>query len=157
MERPSFPLCIVLLLCFGTLRRGSAQQSYRAGLPGKCGTTAPNTSAVVDVGYSCSQALPSCQTYAYYRTQESQSLSDVASLFATNTSALAMANSFSSSSSFLPNQPLFIPMSCACNSAKYSVMGIPYIIQSGDSFYKITLRLFKRLQHVVGSKRPILQ
>ncbi|MCO5607742.1 hypothetical protein L7F22_061942 [Adiantum nelumboides] len=115
------------------------------GLPGDCGTTAPNTSADVDVGYSCSQTLPSCQTYAYYRTQESQSLSDVASLFATNTSALAMANSFSSSSSFLPNQPLFIPMSCACDSAKYSVMRIPYIIQSGDSFFKITITTFQGL------------
>ncbi|MCO5605861.1 hypothetical protein L7F22_060045 [Adiantum nelumboides] len=144
MGRTSFPLCIVLLLCFGTLWRASAQQSY-GGLPGDCSSTSPSTSADVDVGYSCSQALPSCQTYAYYRTQESQSLSDVASLFATSTSALAMANSFSSSSSFLPNQPLFIPMSCACNSAKYSVMGIPYIIQSGDSFFKITGTTFQGL------------
>lgn len=143
--------CIVLLLCSGNLLRGYAQQSY-AGLGPDCSTTtisSTNTSDI-DVGYTCSQALPACQTYAYYRTQQSQSLSDVASLFATNTSALQLANSLSDSSSLAANQPLFIPISCSCNSLNYSVMSISHTIQTGDNFFKIANSTYQGLTTCIG-------
>ncbi|KAI5069756.1 hypothetical protein GOP47_0016057, partial [Adiantum capillus-veneris] len=148
MGRACIVFCIFCFLCSGILR-ASAQQSY-AGVGGDCSTSTSTTSADINVGYSCSQALPSCQTYSYYRTQQSQSLSDVASLFATNTSALASANSLSTSSSLTANQPLFIPISCACNSLGYSVMGIPYTIQPDDTFFKIANSTFQGLTTCTG-------
>lgn len=59
------------------------------------------------------------------------------------------SNISSPTSSLLPNQPLFIPLSCSCNfintSITLSFANLTYAIKKGDTFFYVSTNLYQRL------------
>ncbi|XVF66568.1 hypothetical protein PTKIN_Ptkin10aG0047600 [Pterospermum kingtungense] len=109
----------------------------------------PNTT-----GYTCSpnQFYP-CQTYAFYGASAPDflDLASIGDLF--NVSRLMISepsNISSPSSPLIPDQFLFVPISCSCNSinATYgnlSAANLTYTIKSGDTFYLVSTGKFRNL------------
>lgn len=118
----------LLLFCL-EIQAASAQQQYN------------NVS-----GYACTGASRSCQSYAFYRTQGSQSTpTSLASLF--NTSAAGIANASgidlaNVTSPLADSKPLYVPLSCGCVNGVYEAP-TSYKVGSGDTMYIIANKTFE--------------
>ncbi|KAE8698272.1 hypothetical protein F3Y22_tig00110600pilonHSYRG00099 [Hibiscus syriacus] len=106
-------------------------------------------------GYTCSpnQTTYPCQTYVSYRPNAPDflDLASIADLF--NLSRLMISepsNISTPSAPLVPNQLLFVPVSCACNSinatvGSLSAARLTYTIQRGDTFYRVSSLNFQNL------------
>ncbi|XP_076942924.1 serine/threonine receptor-like kinase NFP [Bidens hawaiensis] len=109
----------------------------------------PNTT-----GYACNinQTTPSCQTYAFFRAMgpNQLDLASISDLFAVSRPMIAKPSNLTSLTSPLsPNQALFVPLTCTCNSVNtttnISYASINYTIKAGDTFYLVSTSLFHNL------------
>lgn len=112
----------------------------------------PNTT-----GYTCTpnQTTTSypCQTYAFYRATAPNllDLASIGDLFSVSRLMISNPSNISSSPSspLIPNQSLFVPLTCSCNSINTSISlsfaNLTYTIQSGDTFYYVSTSLFQNL------------
>ncbi|KAL8196019.1 hypothetical protein R6Q57_025019 [Mikania cordata] len=112
-------------------------------------TLPPNTT-----GYACNlnQTAPSCQTYAFFRAMgpNQLDLASISDLFSVSRPMIAKPSNLTSVTSPLsPDQSLFVPLTCTCNSVNtttnLSYAGINYTIKAGDTFYVVSTSLFHNL------------
>ncbi|KAI3504221.1 hypothetical protein L1887_32766 [Cichorium endivia] len=105
-------------------------------------------------GYACNvtQTTPSCQAYAFYTAMgpNQLDLSSISDLFSVSRPMIAKPSNITSlTSPLIPNQPLFIPLTCTCNSVNtttnISYAKLDYTIQPGDTFYVVSTSLFHNL------------
>lgn len=106
------------------------------------------------IGYSCSanQSTYPCQAYAFYRASAPNylDLASVGDLFSVSRLMISNPSNISSpTSSLIPNQPLFIPLSCSCNFINASITisfgNLTYTIKKGDTFFYVSTNLYQRL------------
>ncbi|KVH67550.1 Concanavalin A-like lectin/glucanase, subgroup [Cynara cardunculus var. scolymus] len=105
-------------------------------------------------GYACNsnQTAPSCQTYVFFQAMgpNQLDLASIGDLFNVSRPTIAKPSNLTSLTSPLsPNQPLFIPVTCSCNSVNtttnLSYAKLNYTIQAGDTFYIVSTALFHNL------------
>ncbi|KAI3693125.1 hypothetical protein L6452_32955 [Arctium lappa] len=105
-------------------------------------------------GYACNpnQTAPSCQTYVFFQAMgpNQLDLASIGDLFSVSRTMIAKPSNLTSLTSPLsPNQSLFIPITCSCNSVNtttnLSYAKLNYTIQSGDTFYLVSTALFHNL------------
>ncbi|OMO54745.1 hypothetical protein CCACVL1_27623 [Corchorus capsularis] len=107
-------------------------------------------------GYTCdaNQTTYPCHTYVHYRATAPNflDLASIGDLF--NLSRLMISepsNISSPSSPLIPDQSLFIPITCSCNKNSNSSVGslsaanFTHTIQSGDTFYVVSTTHFQNL------------
>ncbi|OWM87840.1 hypothetical protein CDL15_Pgr019424 [Punica granatum] len=114
----------------------------------------PNTT-----GNTCdvNQTAYPCQTYAFYRAAapDRLDLASIGDLFEVSRLMIAEPSNISfPNASLVPNQPLFVPLTCSCNPppanntyniTSISYANISYTIESGDTFYDVSTRRFENL------------
>lgn len=118
---------------------------------------APSRAQPNITGYTCvpNQTFYPCQTYAFFRAK-SPNLLDLASigdLFELSRLEIAQPSNITSPDSpLVPDQPLFIPLTCSCNQANptnttyiISYANISRTIQKGDTFYGLSTASFENL------------
>ncbi|KAI3469678.1 hypothetical protein Pfo_026341 [Paulownia fortunei] len=130
-----FPLiCLFLFCCSHNLYHVQAQ---------------PSTT-----GYNCtaSQSANSCETYVFYRAMAPDflDLASVGDLFSVSRLMISNPSNISSPSSpLVPDQSLFVPIKCSCNTVNSSITisyaGLNYTIRSGDTFYFVSTQKFQNL------------
>lgn len=112
---------ILLLLAVAFSHPASAQQQYN------------NVS-----GYACTRgAATSCQSYAFYRTQGSEStLASIATLFNTSSSGIANVSGIDPGQTTpFPDQTLmYIPLACHCANGTYQASTSHVVAQSETMF-----------------------
>ncbi|KAL5852853.1 hypothetical protein ACOSQ3_007971 [Xanthoceras sorbifolium] len=105
-------------------------------------------------GYTCTpnQTTYPCQTYAFYRAAAPDflDLASIADLFSVSRRLIAEPSNISSPSSpLIPNQPLFVPLTCGCNTLNasniISFANLSVRIKSGDTFYHVSTVYFQNL------------
>ncbi|PRQ36267.1 putative protein kinase RLK-Pelle-LysM family [Rosa chinensis] len=106
-------------------------------------------------GYTCSineTTTNPCQAYAYYRASAPNflDLASIADLFSVSRLMISKPSNISSPTSPLnPDQPLFVPLSCSCNSVNASMTisyaNLSYTINEGDTFYLVSTNSFQNL------------
>lgn len=107
------------------------------------------------MGYNCTaanQSSSSCSTYAFYRAAAPAflDLASIGDLFAVSRPSIAKPSNISSPASpLLPDQPLFVPIQCSCNTVNSSIT-ISYApqnftISSGDTFYLVSTVNYQNL------------
>ncbi|KAL7609399.1 serine/threonine receptor-like kinase NFP [Lactuca sativa] len=105
-------------------------------------------------GYACnlSQTASSCQTYAFFTAMgpNQLDLASIGDLFSVSRPMIAKPSNITSlTSPLVPNQSLFIPLTCTCNSVNtttnISYAKINYTIKGGDTFYLVSTTLFNNL------------
>ncbi|KAA8548721.1 hypothetical protein F0562_000405 [Nyssa sinensis] len=105
-------------------------------------------------GYTCTpnQTTYPCQTYAFYRAMAPDflDLASIGDLFSVSRRMISDASNISSPTSpLIPNQSLFVPLTCSCNSlnSSFSISSanLYYTIKSGDTFYSISTHHFQNL------------
>ncbi|KAL3507755.1 hypothetical protein ACH5RR_033137 [Cinchona calisaya] len=106
-------------------------------------------------GYFCSptQALYPCQTYVFYRALAPAflDLASIGDLFSVSRPMIAKPSNISNTTSpLLPDQSLFVPISCGCNFinstfGNISYAGLNYTIKSHDTFWKVSTANFQNL------------
>ncbi|KAB5537915.1 hypothetical protein DKX38_015448 [Salix brachista] len=104
-------------------------------------------------GFTCTANRISfpCQTYAFYRATAPifLDLSSVGDLFSVSRLMISKPSNLSSPTSpLIPNQPLFVPLSCSCNTmngTSISFANITYTIKPGDTFYFVSTEYFGNL------------
>ncbi|KAA8527692.1 hypothetical protein F0562_035439 [Nyssa sinensis] len=109
---------------------------------------APNTT-----GYTCTanQTTYPCQTYAFYRAMAPDflDLASIGDLFSVSRLMISNPSNISSPTSpLLPNQSLFVPLTCSCNSINNSAISyanISYTIKQGDTFWYVSTNHFQNL------------
>ncbi|XP_052191130.1 serine/threonine receptor-like kinase NFP [Diospyros lotus] len=114
---------------------------------------APNTT-----GFTCTanqnqnQSTYPCQTYAFYRAAAPDflDLASIADLFSVSRRMISIPSNISSPAAPLhPNQPLFVPLTCSCNSINNSLSlsyaNLTYTINKGDTFYYVSTSHFQNL------------
>jgi hypothetical protein len=112
------------------------------------GQPEPNTT-----GITCTnQTASPCQTYAFYRATAPDflNLASIADLFSVSPLMISKPSNISSpSSALVATQPLFVPLTCSCNSVNstttISYANISYTINSGDTFYLVSTNKFQNL------------
>ncbi|XP_062108217.1 serine/threonine receptor-like kinase NFP [Humulus lupulus] len=106
------------------------------------------------VGYKCTinQTTSPCQTYVVYRAKAPDflDLASIGDLFSLSRLEISNPSNITSPSSpLVPDQPLFIPITCSCNSVNSSMAisyaNISYTIKSGDTFYRTSTEHFQNL------------
>lgn len=105
-------------------------------------------------GFQCNpnQSYP-CQAYAFYRAAAPDflDLAAVGDLFSVSRRMIAEASNISSPNATLQvGQPLFIPITCSCNTinstfGSISYAPLDYTIVSGDTFYGLSTGHFQNL------------
>lgn len=107
-------------------------------------------------GYTCTANSTNypCQTYVHFLAQ-SPNLLDLASigdLFNVSRLSISKPSNISNPSlSLLPNQPLFIPISCGCNPVQnqtlkaLSFARLTYTFKKDDTFYYVSTHYFQNL------------
>ncbi|MCL7033503.1 hypothetical protein MKW94_016572 [Papaver nudicaule] len=102
-------------------------------------------------GYTCTPTPSTypCQTYVHYRAQSPGflDLANISDLFLLSRLMITKPNNISSPTSpLLPEQSLFIPITCSCDS-KFSISfsNLTYTIQKGDTFYLVSSHNFQNL------------
>ncbi|XP_071732542.1 serine/threonine receptor-like kinase NFP [Rutidosis leptorrhynchoides] len=108
----------------------------------------PNTT-----GYACNlnQTTPSCQTYAFFRAMSPNlDLASISDLFAVSRPMIAKPSNLTSlTSPLVPNQSLFIPLTCSCNTinktTNLSYAEVHYTIQQGDTFFLVSTNFYQNL------------
>lgn len=108
-----------------------------------------------NIGYNCTinQTTSPCQTYVFYRAMAPDflDLASIGDLFSVSRVMISNPSNISSPSSpLLPNQPLFIPINCSCNSVSNSTMTISYAklsytIKKDDTFYLVSTQYYQNL------------
>ncbi|KAI8009636.1 Serine/threonine receptor-like kinase NFP [Camellia lanceoleosa] len=111
---------------------------------------APNTT-----GYTCTTTTNTtypCQTYAFYRATSSNflDLASIADLFSLSRLMISTPSNISDPTTpLLPSQPLFIPLTCSCNTinttSSFSYANLTYTIKKGDTFYLVSTNNFQNL------------
>lgn len=107
-------------------------------------------------GYTCTANQTTnpepCQTYVYYRATAPNflDLASVGDLFNLSRLTIAKPSNISSpSATLVPNQGLFVPITCSCNSVNASVRlsyaGINYTIKPNDTYYFVSTDHFQNL------------
>nr|XP_043629552.1 serine/threonine receptor-like kinase NFP [Erigeron canadensis] len=106
-------------------------------------------------GYACNQlnqTSPSCQAYAFYTSMGPNylDLASISDLFSVSRPMIAKPSNLTSLTSPLsPNQSLFIPLTCTCNSVNtttnLSYAKLNYTIKKGDTFYLVSTELYHNL------------
>lgn len=105
-------------------------------------------------GYTCApnQTINSCQTYAFYRAMAPDflDLASIADLFSVSRLMISNPSNISSPSSpLLPNQSLFVPIKCSCNTINrtmsISYAGLNYTIKKSDTYYTLSTHHFQNL------------
>ncbi|XP_073118909.1 serine/threonine receptor-like kinase NFP [Henckelia pumila] len=107
------------------------------------------------IGYTCATNLSAypCQTYAFYRAAAPDflDLASIGDLFSVSRLMISNPSNISSSpaSPLIPDQSLFIPISCSCNTLNTSITisyaPFPYTINSGNTFYLVSTQSFQNL------------
>ncbi|XVF28729.1 hypothetical protein REPUB_Repub15cG0054900 [Reevesia pubescens] len=115
-----------------------------------CSQAQPNTT-----GYPCTanQTTYPCQTYAFYRATAPDflDLASIGDLFNISRLMISQPSNISSPSSpLIPDQFLFVPITCSCNSinatfGSLSAANLTYTIRSGDTFYFVSTNNFQNL------------
>ncbi|XP_022760215.1 serine/threonine receptor-like kinase NFP [Durio zibethinus] len=110
----------------------------------------PNTT-----GYACTanQTTYPCQTYAFYRATAPDflDLASIGDLFHVSRLMITEPSNISSPSSpLIPDQFLFVPITCSCNSinatfGSLSAANLSYTIKGGDTFYIVSTNNFQNL------------
>ncbi|MED6179582.1 hypothetical protein PIB30_002407 [Stylosanthes scabra] len=108
-----------------------------------------------NTGFQCSSRSYPCQAYAFYRAQSAEflDLASIADLFQVSRLMISKPSNISSdsvSSPLIPNQPLFIPITCSCNSinstfGSISYANISYTIKPNDTFFLVSTIKFENL------------
>ncbi|XP_010246324.1 PREDICTED: serine/threonine receptor-like kinase NFP [Nelumbo nucifera] len=102
-------------------------------------------------GYSCSanQSIYPCHTYVFYRAMSPSflDLANVGDLFGISRLLIAEASNISSpNSTLVPDQNLFVPVTCSCDSQyNLSYANITYKIKKDDTYYLVSTTLFQNL------------
>uniref|UniRef100_A0A5B7BYK8 Protein kinase domain-containing protein n=1 Tax=Davidia involucrata TaxID=16924 RepID=A0A5B7BYK8_DAVIN len=105
-------------------------------------------------GYTCTpnQTTSPCQTYAFYRAlaPDFLDLASIGDLFSVSRLMISNPSNISSPESpLIPNQPLFVPLACSCNSINtsfsISYANLSYTIKGGDTFYLVSTFKFQNL------------
>ncbi|XP_050219486.1 serine/threonine receptor-like kinase NFP [Mercurialis annua] len=107
-------------------------------------------------GIACAinQTINPCQTYAFYRATSPNylELASVGDLFSVSRLMISEPSNISSPASpLIPNQSLFIPISCSCKTVNsttnisYSFSNISYTIKAGDTYYIVSTNNFQNL------------
>ena len=104
-------------------------------------------------GFTCTanQSSFPCQTYAFYRATAPNflDLSSIGDLFSVSRLMISKPSNISSPASpLIPNQPLFVPLSCSCNTmngTSISFANITYTIKPNDTFYLVSTEYFGNL------------
>lgn len=108
------------------------------------------------IGYNCianqTQSSNSCETYAFYRPTPPDflDLASIGDLFAVSRLMISSPSNISSPTSpLLPDQSLFVPIKCSCNTVNSSITisyaALNYTIKSGDTFYLLSTQKFQNL------------
>ncbi|KAL3812529.1 hypothetical protein ACJIZ3_013797 [Penstemon smallii] len=109
----------------------------------------PNT-----IGPNCTanQSTNSCQTYVFYRAMPPSflDLANISDLFSVSRVMISNPSNISTPTSpLLPEQSLFVPIRCSCNTINSSITlsyaGLNYTIRSGDTFYHVSTQNFQNL------------
>ncbi|KAG0610258.1 hypothetical protein M758_7G051100 [Ceratodon purpureus] len=99
-------------------------------------------------GYLCTGEAQTCQAYAYYRTQGTNStLNSTATLFNTSAAAIANASTLNTTSSnalLADATGLTIPLACGCYNGTYQ-SPTTYKVVAGDTMAIIANRTFEGL------------
>lgn len=101
-----------------------------------------------DTGYACTGARSTCQDYAVYRTQGSQNLTTIASVF--NTSAARIANvsgvdpALATVRPFADQTLLYVPLACSCFNGTYQAR-ITHVVMPQDTMIIIANDTFQGL------------
>ncbi|XP_060178879.1 serine/threonine receptor-like kinase NFP [Lycium barbarum] len=105
-------------------------------------------------GFTCNPSqFNSCQTYVYYRARgpEFLDLASIGDLFSVSRLMIANPSNISAPNTTLVNdQPLFVPISCSCNTVNttfgsISYAGLNYTFKSGDTMYGVSTNKFQNL------------
>ncbi|XWS13759.1 hypothetical protein CRYUN_Cryun36dG0065800 [Craigia yunnanensis] len=106
-------------------------------------------------GYTCTanQTTYPCQTYAFYQATAPDflDLASVGDLFHVSRLMISEPSYISSPSSpLIPDQFLFVPITCSCNSinttlGSLSAANLTYTIQGGDTFSLVSTSNFQNL------------
>ncbi|KAD6453037.1 hypothetical protein E3N88_07742 [Mikania micrantha] len=117
-------------------------------------TSSPQTLPRNTTGYACNlnQSAPSCQTYAFFQAMgpNQLDLASISDLFSVSRPMIAKPSNLTSlTSTLVPNQALFIPLTCTCNSVdptrNLSYAKLNYTIKKDDTFYLVSTNLFHNL------------
>ncbi|OIW07712.1 hypothetical protein TanjilG_19655 [Lupinus angustifolius] len=109
-----------------------------------------------NTGYTCSntnQTNYPCQAYAFYRATSPDflDLASIGDLFSVSRLMISNPSNISSpSSSLVPDQPLFIPLTCGCNTINntfgaISYANISYNIKLNDTFFLVSTINYQNL------------
>ncbi|THG21226.1 serine/threonine receptor-like kinase NFP [Camellia sinensis] len=111
---------------------------------------APNTT-----GYTCTATTNTtypCQTYAFYRATSPNflDLASIADLFSLSRLMISTPSNISDPTTpLLPSQPLFIPLTCSCNTinttTSFSYANLTYTIKKDDTYYLVSTNNFQNL------------
>ncbi|KAJ6318682.1 hypothetical protein OIU76_014106 [Salix suchowensis] len=104
-------------------------------------------------GFTCTanQSSFPCQTYAFYRASAPNfvDLASIGDLFSVSRLMISKPSNISSPTSpLVPDQPLFVPLSCSCNTinrTSISFANITYTIKAGNTFYIVSTAYFQNL------------
>ncbi|KAL9997255.1 putative protein kinase RLK-Pelle-LysM family [Helianthus debilis subsp. tardiflorus] len=116
--------------------------------------SSPQTLPKNTTGYACNlnQTASSCQTYAFFQAMgpNQLDLASISDLFSVSRAMIAKPSNITSlTSPLVPNQELFIPLTCTCNSVNttttLSYAKLNYTIKKGDTFYFVSTNLFRNL------------
>ena len=88
-------------------------------------------------GYACTGARSTCRSYAVYRTQKSQNLTTIASLFNTSSEGIVNASGINPALAtlnipFADQTLLYVPLACSCVNGTYQAL-IEYIVEPQDT------------------------
>ncbi|KAK6914017.1 Protein kinase domain [Dillenia turbinata] len=105
-------------------------------------------------GYTCTTSNTTtypCQTYVLYRAQSPDflDLASIGDLFSVSRLMISKPSNISSPTSpLIPDQNLFIPITCSCNptnTTSISYAPLNYTFQAGDTFYIVSTKYFENL------------
>ncbi|CAN0887159.1 Serine/threonine receptor-like kinase NFP [Linum grandiflorum] len=107
-------------------------------------------------GFTCNPnqttTIYPCQAYALYRAAPPNSLdlASIGDLFSVSRLMISKPSNISDPSAALtPNQPLFVPLTCSCNTINstfsISSANMNYTIKSGDTFWSVSTVNFQNL------------
>ncbi|XP_073027486.1 serine/threonine receptor-like kinase NFP [Primulina eburnea] len=106
------------------------------------------------IGYTCTanQSAYPCQTYVFYRpaAPDFLDLASIGDLFSVSRLMISNPSNISSPASpLIPDQSLFVPITCSCNTVNSSITisyaALPYTIKSGNTFYIVSAQFFQNL------------
>ncbi|CAN1310094.1 Serine/threonine receptor-like kinase NFP [Linum perenne] len=105
-------------------------------------------------GFACNNTSTfyPCQAYAFYRAAPPNSLdlASIGDLFSLSRLMISKPSNITDPSApLIPNQPLFVPLTCSCNtinsSLSISSANLNYTIKSGDTFWSVSTVSFQNL------------